>query len=377
MEVYCPAEPKAIADLIRKYPIKVTTHYHKPLIFNHYSGFNSFILNPNTIHNILDVMISPIRKRYIDVIKNSQADIVAVNSMTMFWLGPIIRKLGKKSVCFHRETFKSGIVGLRTNIMKFLLKKYFDGLVFISKFDFNEVNAATGIKKVITDKVDMNLYDKNIDKKELRKKAGIDQEAFIVIFLGGTQKLKGGDVVLRALSNVKNENIKLIFMQFEDPKKEPTLNDKVSIRSKLKLIVGKDYHANLVKYIDKNKLWDKIHFIPAVTNPHDYILASDLVVFPSTKPHQARPFYEAGAAKVPIIITEFKQTAEFAKNNVNCLTIKKNDHIALANGILKFMNDSNFYNYIVENNHKQTLIYHNNKSLPFELDEFFDCLSRA
>ena len=65
---------------------------------------------------------------------------------------------------------------------------------------------------------------------------------------------------------------------------------------------------------------------------------ANIIVFPSTKPHQARPIYEAGISNKPIIISDFNETKEFAINEYNVFTFKNGNNKSLLQTIEKVLN---------------------------------------
>ncbi|WP_226681940.1 glycosyltransferase family 4 protein [Sutcliffiella horikoshii] len=369
-KVYCPTNPPHIYNWLEKNEIETIRANKTPVFFTHYSGCDRFILGRNSLKNIIDIFLFKRSwKELKKVILESKPDVVIVNSMTLFWMGSLIKKMGIKTICFHRETYAKGLFGVRTNIIKESLKKFFDGVAFISDNDLQETGKTLGCSRVITDKVDYSNY-KLSDQTNIKMNSILTKDTLKIIYLGGVSKLKGAHVIIKALNRIKNKNVKLIFLQFESEKRCKKLGDCKTAFHKIKLLLGLDYEAYILKLIHKYKLWDRIVFIPAVLEPEKYILAADLVVFPSTEPHQARPLYEAGMAKKPIILTNFKQTSEFVIDGFNSLTFKNGKYKELANRILQLENDQDLYNDLIKNNYHQSISYHNLKTLPSELDAF-------
>ncbi|MGG0283592.1 glycosyltransferase family 4 protein [Peribacillus butanolivorans] len=370
VEVYCPSSPPSICDWLEANNIKVIKAQSTPILFNHYNGCNKFVLGRFSLKNIKDIAAKKGWQEIKNAIEISKPDIVAVNSMTLCWMGSLIKEMGIKVICFHRETYAKGLFGVRSEYIKKCLKRNFDGVCFISNHDSEVSGELSGIGEVITDKVDLDLY-KFKDKKELRGKLGINIKSFNIAYVGGISKLKGAHVIIKALANIKNDNIRVVFLQYNSQKRLKTIKDCKNLYHKIKFAIGFDYEANLLKLIDRHNLWHRIDFFPPVTNPEKYILASDIVVFPSIKPHQARPIYEAGAARKPIIITNFNQTSEFTKDGFNCLTFSKENYIELSKKINILNKNKDLYNRLLQNNYKQTIKNHNLLNLPMELDEFF------
>lgn len=371
VEVYCPENPPDMCDWIESNNIPVIRGDSSPVILNHYSGNDKFILSRLSLTNIKNIIMKKGLKDIKKAIQRSNPDIVALNSMTMCWMGVHIKSMGFKVVCFHRETYAKGLFGLRTKYIKHCLKKHFNGVAFISKNDFDETGVISGYPQVITDKVDLNAYNLSIPKYPYKDIDNNQLDELKVIYLGGMTKLKGAHIIIKSLNALKNKNIRLIFLKFDFEKRKKRLSDYQTMKHKLKYILKMDYEARVLKLIDNYGLWNKIDFIPTVKKPEKYILNSDIIVFPSTSAHQARPIYEAGAAGKPIIITDFQQTSEFAKKEYNCLVFTNGDYMGLSEEIYKLSKNKELYNYLSENNYKQTIENHNLSKLPAELDKFF------
>lgn len=366
VQVYCPIDPPDLNDFLNKSQIKTIKANHAPYIFNHFSGGEKSIFSPYIIKNIINI----VRKKNWDEIKNViegvNPDIVAVNSMTLCWLGSLISNMGIKTVCFHRETYTKGMFGVRTNYIKNCLRRDFNAVVFISNNDLQETEPIKGMAQVITDKVNFDEYTNNHKMKK--------GETFNLVYLGGISKLKGAHVILNAMVLLKNENVRLTFVQFNVPKHLKKLNEIKDHKRRIKYILGIDYETNILKLIEEHNLWDYIDFYPTVTNPETFISESDVVIFPASSPHQSRPVYEAGAAKKPIIITDFKQTSEFAIDGFNCLTFQNENHKELAEKILVLKNNQELYKEVSENNYRLSFSKHNLANLGMELDEMFSRL---
>lgn len=366
--VYCPNYPQEMLNWLNENQIEVIDG-NAPITLNHYMGSDRPIFTISNIKNIIQVLTKKGLQEISEIIINFKPDIVMLNSMTMFWMGNEIKKLGAKSVCFNRETYAKGTFGIRTYYIKRNLKKYFDGVIFISENDQLETGEIKGVSKVITDKVDIEKYV--LLRNSLKENRCVSNNGeFVVLFLGGMSRLKGAHVIIKALSKLKNENIKLVFLKYELKEKRKTGSDCATIKEKIKFYLGLNYEAYVLGLINKYDLWEKIDFHATVKNPEKFIVESDLLVFPSTKPHQARPLYEAGAAKVPIIITEFKQTKEFAINGHNCLTFAKENHKQLAELILSIKENKRLRDKLVKNNYLATKRKHDLRELANELKNF-------
>src|SRR5690606_34401303 len=87
--------------------------------------------------------------------------------------------------------------------------------------------------------------------------------------------------------------------------------------------------------------------------------ATDAVIFPSTSPHQARPVFEAGANGLPIVISDFPETAEIVTHDVNGLAFRPGDASDLAKQISRLYQDSQLVRKLGEANRVSAMRDHN------------------
>jgi glycosyltransferase involved in cell wall biosynthesis len=69
------------------------------------------------------------------------------------------------------------------------------------------------------------------------------------------------------------------------------------------------------------------------------IAAADVVVFPSTVPHFARPVIEAGAMAKPVVASNMDGVKELVQNNLTGILVEPNDPRALADALMKVLSD--------------------------------------
>jgi len=366
--VLCPDNPCEMIEILKNEDCEVIPLRNSPKIFNHYNGGIEHALSIKTLKNIIEILKDyRVMESYI---KNTKPDIVIINSMTLFWLGRIIKKLNLKSICFHRETYQKGLIGLRSKIIKLGLSKWFDKVVFISKNDLKETGKISAITEVIYDRVEVSSFT-SISKDEAIKKLNLDTNYKYVLYLGGMSKLKGAHIIMKAMKYV-NESAKLIFINDTDSLIHPRFKDYKNIKDKIRLLLKKDIKYVVYKIYQKDNLKEKVIFKERTKNPEVYYKACDLVVFPSTKPHQSRPIYEAGISKIPILITDFIETSEFAKNGITAITFKNKDYIELANKINKIILGEIDTTEIVKQNYLQSIKNHDFATLKNDLERILD-----
>ena len=352
--------PKIAGDLDAKIKaMGISVIYSQSVVpYMHFNGSDMRFLSRRNAKNMCAVRKAKTGVK--ELIESVNPDIVAVNSLTLFWVGRIAKECKKKSVCFHRETYDKGWFGYRTSKMKKELSQYFDRVVFLSNYDINETPKGCGDYVRITDKVDVVKYEK-LNQADCRQQLDLPQNTKLILYAGGVAKLKGPHILLKALAKCKDEDCKLVFLQYQFQRK----TGKQRLKYIIKALLGKNLEYRLLKIIDKHKLQEKIIFRPPTDKVEQYFVACDVVVFPSTKAHQARPAYEAGIAKKPIILTDFDNTREFVDER-NGWLFKNKDFKDLA----KCIKDALRGNPIkVQANYEKSLKDNNLSDLPRELSK--------
>lgn len=337
--------------------------------YAHYNGYTTLYLSMRHYRDVNKIIKN---KKYLEnFLIQETPDLVMVNSLTLYLIGNITKKLNIKSICFIRETFTKGLLGFRTNNMKRSILENFERIIFISSFDM-----AKAIKNreqfsakcsVITDKVDIALYNKQLHMDSIKHELHINSEK-VILFLGGVNKLKGTMTIIKALPKI-NYDYRLILLQYNQSE------NKKSLKNCLKRLIGKDYYFKLHRYIRKYNLEKKIILLPATDAVYKYFSVADAVVFPSNFAHQARPIYEAGISRVPIIITDFENTREFL-DDTNGWKIKKGNHIQLADTLNYIFDSKNQYevNGRIKNNYNRSFKTNNKDTMFYELNSIIDGL---
>ncbi|MBU5343511.1 glycosyltransferase family 4 protein [Caldifermentibacillus hisashii] len=259
-----------------------------------YSG-GPHIYQRTFIRSLLNIIKS--RKLLKDIIRNEKPDVVGINSVTLSWIGKLLKYEGVKSICFVRETAR---VSPWTLLIKRYLNQYFDSVIFISEYDKKVFNCSKVKTEVVRDCINQDYLYLNYDREEACKILGLDKNKFNILFVGGTSKLKGWDVIKNAM-NYLDDNFRLIVT------------------------------GNRENNIEINS--ERITYLGVRSDMPLVYRASDVLVFPSTSPHQARPVFEAGVMNVPVIISNFKQTSEHIKHMENGLTFKPSSPIDLSKKI--------------------------------------------
>jgi glycosyltransferase involved in cell wall biosynthesis len=364
LTVYCPNIPNDMINQIKNLGIETISSPNSIQIIEHFAGCDRSIFNYKTLRNLINITRN--KKEIEKLIKSISPDIVVVNSMTLSYIGRIAKSIGVKTVCFHRETYAKGLFGIRTKYIKKYLSNDFDKVVFISNHDLRKSGNMKSKNYVIRDKVILNEFT---NSKFVN--LSLPEEAIKVLYTGGMSHLKGAHIIIKALAKSKT-NIHLMFLQYGDIKRKKGLSDYSGIKNRLRYLLGKDYTAKVLSLIDKHGLWNRVHFFPTTSDVAKYFKACDFVAFPSTSAHQARPIYEAGASKKPIIITHSKNIEEFVIEGENGFTFNNGDTVKLATFLDKLSMDKELRILMGNKNYEMTIANHDFSNLQQELIEVFD-----
>lgn len=287
------------------------------------------------------------------VIRNEQPDLIIVNSKVLCWMGRLFKKLNVKSICFVRET----ILGSPKNLMNKIMRSMLDNFTlvsFISNYDLDETGLSKAKAVVSYNVLEVSNYLDRLGKTAACEQLQISSDSFNVLFVGGVNNLKGIDIAVKALASLKNENIKLIVSGNDVT---PNISTKLSssILSKRKLA---RFSKALKEFIKYEYLEKQIKFIGVHTDMSIPYSACDILIIPMKKPHQARPAFEIGVQKKPVIISDFPQIHEFVKDRYNGLVFEPLNSEKLAQAIMELKNNRDLLVKLGENNYQHTMQYH-------------------
>ena len=263
-------------------------------------------------------------RQFGDEILSLHPDVVIFNTIVT---AVSCRYLSKftEVICIDRETMVGGI---SKRLYRSILDGKLNAITFLSEYERNKLGFQRSLSAVFPDCVRMDALAK-IDKTTACRKHGIPEDKYAVLFMGGLAKIKGTDVILEAMDYL-DDRFMLIFAGAMDESK----------LSRKQLIHDAKYPGHFFFKKRVKKYYQKIRnsprfFMAGLCDPiDDLIIASDIVVFPSTSVHQPRPCIEAGAYEKPVILSDYEETAEYFRDGFNALTFTPGDAKALAEKIL-------------------------------------------
>lgn len=305
--VYVPSEPNTISELIKKQSNKVdVVEYGRRIgAITTYSGGDK-LFSKRFIYRLL--LIAKQFKYWNQEIDKQSPDIVLINSKILCWMSllPAIKK--RKSFLFVRETTQGNNNRIINRIIRRLLEG-FNVVSFLSDYDRKQENLKIAKGVVIKNSINPLQLQANISRKEALKELQLPEKRFNVLYVGGVSDMKGFDLAVQAaLEAGKEYGLIVAGNNFDD-----IVSDQL-----------KDYAEFWKAYIKENDLQNQILMVGRQNDMSCYYAACDVLLFPMRSMHQARPVFEAGYFRKPVIITDFECIKEFVKDGENGFTVPVN-----------------------------------------------------
>lgn len=326
--------------------------------FSHYTGYHTNIFHPAFLLSAWGIWKD--RKYWADFIKTLDIDMVWLNALTLAPMVFSAKKAGVKVACMVQETTVRGWFGLRTSWLYYILSRYMDGVVFISQYDRERAKCSAKFVEVIPNWVDLTEYDNSMLQSSAREELGIPQNSQVILMMGGISKIKGTLELIYAAAKLKRKNeIILLVAGYSLPPSDIKQKWYQRLKKSVCSLFFMDYRELVFSEIQRLGMQETVRFIGMREDPAQIYAASDILVFPATKPHQARPVLEAGAMKKPVVVPNFSSINEFVRDNYNGLIYESRSVMSLANTLDQLLDDPGNANRLGNNNFIQTFEHHN------------------
>ena len=208
--------------------------------------------------------------------------------------------------------------------------KLIDGIVVHTKYAKEQLINNIGAELISLEKIktiyacDLDystLADNFIDKSVARRKLALPNNRNIILFFGHIKKVKGLDVLLKAMANIKKYDPEILLlvagkMWKDDFSKYENLIKKHSL----------DYNIDLrIEFVNKNNV------------PY-YFNAVDAIILPYKKIYNSGVLIRAMSFATPVIASDFGPFSEFIKSNNNGFLFETGNDVALASIIINSLN---------------------------------------
>lgn len=281
-------------------------------------------------------------------------DLVILNTSVLWPICSVVNKSGAECICYVRETVKGRVNSFINKCIRKKLSKC-TKLFFLTEFDKKKWNVPLAIENQFVLPECVNIPNTLYSKKDVREKLSLDNYFFYVLFMGGMQKIKGAETIVKAMKIIKDkgygDKVRLLFLGESGA-------ETVSLAYRVKYFSKVRYQKKMNDYIKKHELNDVIMKYGYQRNIYEWLSASDIVVFPVDSVHQARPIYEAGAVERSIILPDFPNYENNLIDGYNGLTFEKGSAESLSNRIIEMYNNKSFLKQLGKHNYRMTKINH-------------------
>lgn len=363
--VYCVDKPIDLLVFLRDRGFCVKAVGCVP-VFPYYSGGPS-ALETNFVARSRE--ISEGVSYWTKVIRDEGPTYVLVNSMIQAWMWKPIRLAGAKSICHVREVLphKNNMFGAR--ILNDLEK--FDIVWFISEHEKKYFSLKKPSTAIIRD-----CLPKAFNSEEFCGAGrSNDRGKFRILFVGGFSQLKGIEVLISSIPFM-NSRIELTIAGTV-PNEVNTAQTHYRRFAFLKNLIHKPLRLKEARLWNQfqatmNRYPQQIRIVGHTIDLSEEYDHCDVLIFPSRKPHQSRPAFEAGFYGKPVIISDFEQTRENVVDGYNGLTFKPNDPNDLAKKVNMLCNDPSLCRRLGENNRENSIEKHSFDAVQAEMAEFWE-----
>ena len=310
------------------------------------------------------------QRKWKEYLRYRQYDLICFNSVTQLPLAKIVHNAGIRNICFIRET-KNAKKHFFLEYIQNSYSKYVDYYSYLSDYDFRTWNF-TDKKYIVPDTL---RIPKMAECSNLYKKSFDSHCDLSILFLGGFSKIKGGLTLLKALSLENDAKIECKILGVDDS----ILNSRKAKIFKHIKNSNVAYHIACKSFFEIIKKQSNItvRIMPPQVDLSCYFQDCDVIVFPATEMHQARPIYEAGYYHKPVIVSDYPCYAEYIKDFYNGRVFASGDYLALHVLLHEFAVDKGLCEYMGNNNYDYYVKYHEydtvQKKLKLLLD---DCFSK-
>ena len=226
-----------------------------------------------------------------------------------------------------------------------------DEVIYISK-DNQERLAGNGKGVVIYNFVDLRRFDRNLNGDGVRDALNIDRKAKAVLFLGGLSRIKGILPFLRALDLVRQQLPDIVCILAGDT--NPPMRPIGLIGRRLLSAIGYSTYVQKAQSLLESQAREGYVWPVGFRGDVEHLIAaSDLIVFPSTAPHFARPIIEAGAMAKPVVASRLGGVEEVVADGQTGLLVPPNDPEALAEAMVRILTDEDLATDMGEKGYKQ------------------------
>jgi len=285
-------------------------------------------------------------------LRRLKPDLVHLNSSTLAASAQASHEAGIPVVWHIREPLSRGYFGLRRKWLRQRISRHADRVVSISDYDASQLLPSDRVR-VIHNFVDFSVYNRDIDSNKSRELYNLESNKHVVTMLGGCSKPKGTLQFVRALPFVLDRKPDTCFL-IAGP--NPLIMAKSSSDKFIRrLLLLDEYDHRVMQVAEEFIASDHLRLLGVRRDVPQLIAATDILVFPSTVPHFARPVIEASAMAKPVIASDIGGPRELVVSEQTGLLIPPDDPEQLAAAIISLLDDPELMTQMGEKGYRRAI----------------------
>jgi glycosyltransferase involved in cell wall biosynthesis len=261
-------------------------------------------------------------------------DLVHLNSSTLAAAAVAARRESIPVVWHVREPLAHGYLGLRRAWLARRISRDAARVIALSPFDAARLGPSARVC-IVPNFVDFAEFDRRLDAAAARRDLGLAPGARVVTMLGGVSRAKGTLELVRAAALVRRTMPDAVFLVAG---RGPAPRTRSPLRALARRALRVDAYDRQVRAA-AGPLGGSVRFIGHRADVPLVLAASDVLAFPSTVPHFARPVIEAGAMARPVVASRLGGPLELVEDGVTGLLVPPGDPAALAAAIAPLLDD--------------------------------------
>ncbi len=276
-------------------------------------------------------------RRTLELVERVRPDLVHLNSAVLVASARALHRRRVPFVWHVREYPERGHIGLRHRYHCRALATWPSTAIFLSEVGCR----AWGNSGVIVPEfIDFSRFTPDVDPLEARRRLGIPEGAKTVLYVGGLQAIKGYGTLVHALSRLRSRIQTLVCLMPGCLPQGPVTTlvgragqfafHALGIRTPIERIESLGEDLGVAELCRRMPFSDDV---PSL------IAASDLLVFPSTVDHFARPVVEAAAMERPVVASRFPMLEDVVLHGETGLLVPPANPDALAVAIAQLLAD--------------------------------------
>lgn len=340
-----PSNPPDLAQELLRLGIKHETFSVRMGKVPYYSGGEN-ILHPRFWFYVMAIAVQ--WRFWRAEIRRRDPDVIIANSSVISWIGYVCGR--HTSVLMVRETLRGRPGGVINRLLR-RSRRRFDRVAYLSDHDRVRDGLVGAQTVIVRDAVHPRDYEDLTGAASAQSQLGLEPGYTHVLFMGGANRLKGMDVAVRALNFTASVDIRLIVAG-RRPEQQRFFSTGRLFDSRVR------FDRKILEEIRKHGLQSRVALLGTHTDVRPLLSACDFLVFPMNQPHQARPAFEIGFQRKPVVATKFDNISECVADDVNGLLFPRGDARALAHCFDRLAADAALRQRLGQSNFEHAMEYH-------------------